>query len=87
MQAETGPALTIAQRDTLAQVARPVRAVGRPDTLTAQHVEVAIVLHAMLGDDAAADYLKKFRVAPHVAQRILQGQRRRGSHDTHHIAP
>lgn len=66
--------------------APPLRAIGRPDTLTAQHVEVAIVLHAMLGTEAAGDYLQKFRVAPAVAQRILHPHgRRRGSHDAHGV--
>lgn len=83
MQAGIVPTpLTAEQQAALAVTAPPLRAIGRPDTLTAQHVEVAIVLHAMLGMEAAGDYLKKFRVAPAVAQRILHSQgRRRGSHD------
>lgn len=82
----TRSSLTSEQSATLALVAQPLRAVGRPDSLTAQHVDVAIVLHAMLGPDAARDYLNKYRVAPHVAQRILHPQgRRRGCHDAHGV--
>ena len=74
--------LTKVDRETLAQVARPLRSVGRPDSLTAQRVEVAIVLHAMLGDGAAREYLHKHRVAQHVTARILHPNgKRRGSHN------
>ncbi|UUZ47455.1 hypothetical protein LP420_29915 [Massilia sp. B-10] len=43
--------------------------IGRPDTLTSQHIEVGIVLHAMLGEACAADYLARHAVASTVAQR------------------
>lgn len=59
-----------------------VRSMGRPDTLTAQRVEVGIVLHAMLGLSAATDYFAKHGVDDAVAQRVLgQPARRRGQHD------
>ena len=78
----TSSTLSPEQRDTLSHVARPPRSAGRPDSLTAQHVEVAIVLHAMLGDSAATDYLHKHRVPAHIAARVLQASgRRRGSHN------
>lgn len=78
----TSPKLSPEQRDTLSHVARPLRTVGRPDSLTAQHVEVAIVLHAMLGDSAATEYLHKHRVPAHIAARVLHpAGRRRGCHD------
>ena len=60
----------------------PLRTIGRPDTLTAQRVEVGIVLHAMLGESAAAEYLNKHAVNACVIERVLKGQgRRRGTHD------
>ncbi len=65
---------------------RALRIAGRPDTLTAQRVEVAIVLHAMLGESAASDYLQQQRVPAHVVARILHaGGRRRGRHDAHGV--
>lgn len=64
----------------------PLRTIGRPDTLTAQRVEVAIVLHAMLGMSAATDYLIKHAVDSHVMQRVLNcTARRRGSHDVNGV--
>ncbi len=60
----------------------PLRAIGRPDTLTAQRVEVSIVLNAMLGPAAATDYLNKHAVSASVIQRVLcPAGRRRGTHD------
>ena len=60
----------------------PLRTIGRPDTLTAQRVEVGIVLHAMLGESAAAEYLNKHAVNAGVIERVLNCQgRRRGTHD------
>lgn len=49
----------------------PELPIGRPDTLTSQHVEVGIVLHAMLGEACAADYLARHDVASAIAQRVL----------------
>jgi hypothetical protein len=61
---------------------RPFRSIGRPDTLTAQRVEVGIVLHAMLGEAAASDYFAKHKIDPSVALRVLNpAGRRRGTHD------
>lgn len=59
-----------------------MRSIGRPDTLTAQHVEVAIVLHAMLGESAATEYLDKHRVPSYITRRIIAGGgNRRGHHN------
>ena len=59
-----------------------LRTIGRPDTLTAQRVEVGMVLYAMLGKSAAAEYLAKHSVDPGVMERVLSGNgRRRGTHD------
>ena len=63
-----------------------VRSMGRPDTLTAQRVEVGIVLHAMLGMSAATEYFGKHGVNDAVALRVLSPTgRRRGSHDANGI--
>lgn len=60
----------------------PLRTIGRPDTLTAQRVEVGMVLLAMLGRSAAAEYFTKHAVDPGVMERVLSGNgRRRGTHD------
>lgn len=65
---------------------RPLRSIGRPDTLTAQHVEVAIVLNAMLGKMAANDYLVRHDVGAPVIERVLDpAGRRRGRHDANGI--
>ena len=67
-----------AERDA----ALPLRTIGRPDTLTAQRVEVGIVLNAMLGRSAALDYLAKHAISACVTQRVLSpAGRRRGNHD------
>ena len=59
---------------------------GRPDTLTAQRVEVGIVLQAMLGMTAATDYFSKHKVDAAVALRVLSPSgRRRGTHDANGI--
>jgi hypothetical protein len=61
---------------------RPLRVVGRPDVLTAQKVEVAIILQAMLGTIGAAEYLADNAIAMSVSLRVLtQPERRRGLHD------
>ncbi|SHG47042.1 hypothetical protein [Massilia sp. CF038] len=55
--------------------------IGRPDSLTSQHIEVGIVLRDMLGEACAADYLARHEVAPTVARRVLsEPARRRGNH-------
>jgi hypothetical protein len=64
----------------------PLRSIGRPDALTAQRVEVGIVLHAMLGRAAALEYFAKHNVDEAVVQRVLDpAGRRRGSHDANGI--
>ena len=59
-----------------------LRATGRPDTLTAQKVEVGIILQAMLGTPAAAEYLENNAIKRAVALRVLfEPHLRRGHHD------
>jgi hypothetical protein len=70
----------VPNRDTAP--AATLRIAGRPDFLTAQKVEVGIILQAMLGTSAAAEYLENNAVAAAVAKRVLfQPQLRRGRHD------
>ena len=59
------------------------RPLGRPDSLTAQHVEVGLVLNTMLGASAAADYFARQSINPKVARRVLSetGRRRRSDDD------
>lgn len=62
--------------------AASLRLAGRKDLLTAQRVEVGIILQAMLGTPTAAEYLENNAVDPMVALRVLfQPHRRRGQHD------
>ncbi|MDB5935147.1 MAG: hypothetical protein JWQ01_2491 [Massilia sp.] len=66
--------------------AAPLRLAARPDRLTAQKVEVAIILQAMLGTPTAAEYLENNAVDPAVVLRVLfQPQQRRGRHDAHGV--
>lgn len=59
---------------------------GRPDLLTAQKVEVGIILQAMLGTQAALEYMDNNAIARTVAARVLnQPDLRRGRHDAHGI--
>jgi hypothetical protein len=59
---------------------------GRPDLLTAQKVEVGIILQAMLGTQAALEYMDSNAIKPSVAARVLnQPELRRGRHDAHGI--
>ena len=65
-----------------AGAAAPLRLAGRPDLLTAQRVEVGIILQAMLGTPTAAEYLENNGVDPAVALRVLfHPHLRRGQHD------
>ena len=76
------PATPLAPPCPARDASLPLRTIGRPDTLTAQRVEVAIVLNAMLGRPAALDYLGKHAVDDDVILRVLSpAGRRRGSHD------
>lgn len=60
----------------------PLRRAGRPDVLTAQKVDVAIILQAMLGTPAAAEYLENNAIDRAVCLRVLfQPELRRGRHD------
>jgi hypothetical protein len=63
-----------------------LRMTGRPDALTAQKVEVGIILQAMLGTQAAAEYLENNAIARSVAMRVLfEPHLRRGRHDAYGI--
>ena len=76
------PALAPGHTGECRDAALPLRTIGRPDSLTAQRVEVGIVLNAMLGISAATDYLSKHAVSDCVMQRVLSPTgRRRGNHD------
>lgn len=64
----------------------PLRIVGRPDLLTAQKVEVSIILQAMLGTPVAAEYLADNEVDMSVSMRVLtKPALRRGRHDANGI--
>lgn len=66
--------------------ASALRTIGRPDSLTAQRVEVGLVLHAMLGLSAATEYFAKHDVCQEIAARVLNPNgRRRGTHDVNGI--
>ena len=72
--ADTAPAVTT------------LRSVSRPDTLTAQRVEVGIMLNAMLDRATASDYLLRHAVHPGVIARVLSAAGpRRGSHDANGV--
>lgn len=62
--------------------ARPLRVIGRGDTLTAQKVEVGIILQSMLGTVGAAEYLADNSVHISVSLRVLtKPALRRGNPD------
>ena len=89
---ETQPACYLVSDTPPGKVEKPVdgaaslRSIGRPDTLTAQRVEVGLVLHAMLGVSAATDYFSKHDVCEQIAARVLSpGGRRRGTHDANGV--
>jgi hypothetical protein len=64
----------------------PAPLAGRPDHLTAQKVEVGIILQAMLGTQAAIEYMENNAINRHVASRVLnQPELRRGRHDQHGV--
>ena len=64
-----------------------LRVVRRPDLLTAQKVEVSIILQAMLGTAVAATYLADNEVKLTVSMRVLtKPGLRRGRHDANGIA-
>ena len=59
---------------------------GRPDHLTAHKVEVGLILQAMLGTEAAVEYMDSHAINRCVAARVLnQPERRRGRHDQHGV--
>lgn len=81
---DTGNTVALAAGEAAAQAiaGSPLRLAGRPDLLTAQRVEVGIILQAMLGTPTAAEYLENNAVDPMVTLRVLfQPHRRRGRHD------
>lgn len=64
----------------------PPEQVGRPDNLTAQRIQVGLVLSQVLGEQAAAAYLSRQAVDAKVARRVLSdGGRRRASDDASHL--
>lgn len=72
----SAPAL--AQRGLSTNGEAPGKPIGRPDALTAQHIDVSLVLQTMLGRSSAADYLARHRVDIDIARRVLNqaGKRR-----------
>lgn len=54
---------------------------GRPDSLTAQRIQVGLVLNAMLGASAASDYFARQSVNTKIARRVLSEAGRRRSTD------
>ena len=62
----------------------PQQQLGRPDSVTAQRIQVGLVLSHMLGTQAAAAYLARQAVEAKVARRVLNG-RRRASDDASHF--
>jgi hypothetical protein len=80
------PSDIAAEEDEAGMPATPSRMTGRPDALTAQKVEVGIILQAMLGTAAAAEYLANNGVDAAVTHRVLhQRHLRRGRHDSNGI--
>lgn len=71
---------SLAQRGSSTHGEAPAKPIGRPDTLTAQHIDVSLVLQKMLGRSSAADYLARNHVDIDVARRVLNqsGKRRNG---------
>ncbi|HEU5435453.1 MAG TPA: hypothetical protein VFU95_03475 [Telluria sp.] len=54
--------------------------------MTAQKVEVGIILQAMLGTQAAIDYMENNAINRKVAARVLHHpELRRGRHDQHGV--
>jgi hypothetical protein len=79
--AETRPAQTVPA------VRQSPKQLGRPDSLTAQRIEVGLVLNTMLGVAAASDYLARQAVRAKVAERVLSASgRRRRSDDSASLA-
>lgn len=57
--------------------------VGRPDSITSERLQVALVLSQMLGEQAAAAYLARQAVDAKVARRVLSGRRRASDGESH----
>jgi hypothetical protein len=75
-----------ARDEEMRSIQRPFRSIGRPDALTAQRIEVGIVLHAMLGEAAACEYFAKHDIDSDLVQRVLSPEgRRRGNHDANGV--
>jgi hypothetical protein len=80
------PIDTAANEGKAGKAAPALRQAGRADVLTAQKVEVAIILQAMLGTPAAAEYLENNAVDAAVTHRVLhRPKQRRGRHDSNGI--
>ena len=69
-----------------AALVQPPEQVGRPDCLTAQRIQVGLVLRQMLGEAAASAYLARQAVDAKVARRVLSDSgRRRATDDASHL--
>ena len=66
-----------------AAIVSPQQQVGRPDSATAQRIQVGLVLSQMLGEEAASAYLARQSVDAKVAQRVLNGRHRASDDDSH----
>lgn len=77
------PALAEPRPAKMVQAAARSYPLGRPDRLTAQCIEVGLILNTMLGAAAASDYMARQSVSAKVAQRVLSesGRRRRSGED------
>ncbi|MDL2356765.1 MAG: hypothetical protein QFF03_16060 [Pseudomonadota bacterium] len=82
MLMQSAIAETVAQAAGSPVAGPSLRVAGRPDLLTAQRIEVSIILQAMLGTSAAAEYLESNAIDQALAHRVLhQPHLRRGCHD------
>jgi hypothetical protein len=57
--------------------------VGRPDSATAQRIQVGLVISQVLGESAATAYLARQSVNAKVADRVLHGRHRASDDDSH----
>ena len=88
--AKRAPLQLVRLANTMARaLPRPLprlRIISRTDNLTAQRIDVSLILQAMLGTLAAAEYLAAQGVALEVTMRVLSRPGlRRGEHDANGI--
>lgn len=60
---------------------RTASPVGRPDSATAQTIQVSLVLNSMLGQSAANAYLARHAVDARIAERVLGEGKHRSTDD------